>query len=74
VGWLIFDIFVDDGEVVFCEMECEVCVELFVLFLGVVVFGGGLVFDFCIEVDFEGLVVVFFDVVIVDVVKCIGFV
>ena len=72
-GRSISDIFVDDGEAAFREMEREVCAELLSSYGGVVALGGGSVLDPRTEADLEGVVVVFLDVAIADAAKRIGF-
>ncbi len=72
-GRSISDIFVDDGEPAFREMEREVCAELLASGSGVVALGGGSVLDPRTEADLEGLQVVFLDVAIADAAKRVGF-
>jgi shikimate kinase len=72
-GRSISDIFVDDGEAAFREMEREACTELLASSSGVVALGGGSVLDPRTEADLEGLAVVFLDVAIADAAKRIGF-
>ena len=72
-GRSIADIFVDDGEATFRELEREVCVDLLGSASGVVSLGGGSVLDPRTEVDLEGRTVVFLDVAIADAAKRIGF-
>lgn len=72
-GKSIADIFVDDGEPAFRELEREACVELLAGAQGVVSLGGGSVLDPRTEADLEGRTVVFLDVAISDAAKRIGF-
>ncbi len=72
-GRSISDIFVDDGEAAFRELEREVCAELLASAPGVVALGGGSVLDPRTEADLDGLLVVFLDVAIADAAKRIGF-
>ncbi|WP_426566860.1 shikimate kinase [Angustibacter sp. McL0619] len=72
-GRTISDIFVDDGEAAFRELEREVCAEVLAAGDGVVSLGGGSVLDPRTEQDLQGLVVVFLDVAISDAAKRIGF-
>ena len=72
-GRSISDIFVDDGEAAFRELEREVCAELLATGSGVVSLGGGSVLDPRTEQDLDGLVVAFLDVAISDAAKRIGF-
>ncbi len=72
-GKSIADIFVDDGEAAFRELEREVCVDLLAEARGVVSLGGGSVLDPRTEADLAGRTVVFLDVAIADAAKRIGF-
>lgn len=72
-GRSISDIFVDDGEPAFREMEREVCAELLTEGSGVLALGGGSVLDPRTEADLDGLEVVFLDVGIADAAKRVGF-
>ena len=72
-GRSISDIFVDDGEPAFREMEREVCAELLTEGSGVLALGGGSVLDPRTEADLDGLAVVFLDVGIADAAKRVGF-
>ena len=72
-GRSISDIFVDDGEAAFRELEREVCAELLTSSSGVIALGGGSVLDPRTETDLAGLTVVFLDVAIADAAKRIGF-
>jgi shikimate kinase len=72
-GRSISDIFVDDGEATFRELEREVCAELLTSSSGVIALGGGSVLDPRTETDLAGLTVVFLDVAIADAAKRIGF-
>ncbi len=72
-GKSISDLFVDDGEPVFRELERTVCAELLATAPGVVSLGGGSVLDPRTEAGLAGLTVVFLDVAISDAAKRIGF-
>lgn len=72
-GRSISDIFVDDGEPAFREMERAVCAELLAVDSGVVALGGGSVLDPRTEADLAGRAVVFLDVAIADAAKRVGF-
>jgi shikimate kinase len=72
-GKAIQDIFVDDGEPAFRELERAVCADLLRDNGGVVSLGGGSVLDPRTEADLDGLTVVFLDVAISDAAKRIGF-
>ncbi|KQX66710.1 shikimate kinase [Angustibacter sp. Root456] len=72
-GRSISDIFVDDGEPAFRELEREVCAQLLANGSGVVALGGGSVLDPRTEADLQGLHVVFLVVGIADAAKRVGF-
>jgi shikimate kinase len=72
-GKPISDIFFDDGEAAFRELERAVCAELLAGQGGVVSLGGGSVLDPRTEEDLAGLTVAFLDVSISDAAKRIGF-
>ncbi len=72
-GKAIADIFVEDGEPAFRELERDVCAELLSSAPGVVSLGGGSVLDPRTEADLTGLAVVFLDVAIADAAQRIGF-
>jgi shikimate kinase len=72
-GKPISDIFVDDGEPAFRELEREVCAQLLAEQPGVVSLGGGSVLDPRTEADLAGLTVGFLDVAIADAARRIGF-
>jgi shikimate kinase len=72
-GRSISDIFIEDGEATFRELEREVCAELLATGAGVLSLGGGSVLDPRTEQDLQGLAVVFLDVAISDAAKRIGF-
>lgn len=72
-GRSISDIFVDDDEPAFRDLERAVCAELLTSSAGVVALGGGSVLDPRTEADLAGLQVVFLDVAIADAAKRVGF-
>jgi shikimate kinase len=72
-GKSIYDLFIDDGEAAFRELEREVCAQLLAAEPGVLSLGGGSVLDPRTEADLAGLTVVFLDVAISDAAKRIGF-
>ncbi|MFC6005842.1 shikimate kinase [Angustibacter luteus] len=72
-GKSIYDLFIDDGEAAFRELEREVCALMLAEEPGVVSLGGGSVLDPRTEADLAGLTVVFLDVAISDAAKRIGF-
>ena len=72
-GRSISDIFVDDGEAAFRELERAVCAELLTRAAGVVSLGGGSVLDPRTEADLDGLAVAFLDVAIADAAQRVGF-
>ena len=72
-GRSIADIFVDDGEAAFRDLERAAVVELMGTAQGVVALGGGAVLDPCTEADLRGHAVVFLDVGIADAAKRVGF-
>lgn len=72
-GRSISDIFVDDGELAFRELERAAVVELLAPANGVLSLGGGAVIDPRTEADLVGQVVVFLDVGISDAAKRVGF-
>ena len=72
-GRSISDIFVDDGEPAFRELEREVCADLLADEPGVVALGGGSVLDPRTEADLADLTVVFLDVAIADAAVRVGF-
>ena len=72
-GRSISDIFVDDGEPAFRELERAAVVELLSSASGVLSLGGGAVIDPRTEADLAGHVVVFLDVGISDAAKRVGF-
>ncbi len=73
VGKSISDIFVDDGEPTFRDLERAEVARALVQEPGVVALGGGAVMDPITEAALEGQVVVFLDVAIADASKRIGF-
>ncbi|HET8987136.1 MAG TPA: shikimate kinase [Humibacillus sp.] len=72
-GRSISDIFVDDGEVVFRDLERAEVARALAQERGVVALGGGAVMDPLSEAALEGHTVVFLDVAIGDASKRIGF-
>lgn len=72
-GRSISDIFVDDGEPVFRELEREAVARALAEERGVVSLGGGAVMDPLTESALAGHTVVFLDVSIADASKRIGF-
>ena len=72
-GRSISDIFVDDGEPVFRELEREAVARALAQERGVVSLGGGAVMDPLTEAALAGHTVVFLDVSIADASKRIGF-
>lgn len=72
-GKSIADIFVDDGESAFRELERRAVVDLLATCDGVVSLGGGAVLDPRTEADLVGHTVVFLDVAISDAAKRVGF-
>lgn len=73
VGKSVSDIFVDDGEPAFRELERQACRGLITGFEGVVALGGGSVLDPGTEADLTGVPVVFLEVSIADAARRIGF-
>jgi shikimate kinase len=72
-GRSISDIFVDDGEVTFRDLERAEVARALADEQGVVALGGGAVMDPLSEAALEGHTVVFLDVAIADASKRIGF-
>ncbi len=72
-GRSVADIFVDDGEVTFRELERAAVAQLLASAQGVVSLGGGAVLDPRTEADLVGHRVVFLDVGISDAAKRVGF-
>jgi shikimate kinase len=72
-GRSISDIFVDDGEAVFRDLERAEVVRALAEEPGVVSLGGGAVMDPLTEATLSGHAVVFLDVAIADASKRIGF-
>ena len=72
-GRSIADIFVDDGEAVFRDLERAAVAELLSTAQGVLALGGGAVLDPRTEADLRGHAVVFLDVGIADAAKRVGF-
>lgn len=72
-GRSVADIFVDDGESTFRELERAAVVETLAASSGVLSLGGGAVLDPRTEADLAGLTVVFLDVGISDAAKRVGF-
>lgn len=72
-GRSIADIFVDDGEAVFRDLERAAVAELLRTSDGVLALGGGAVLDPRTEADLAGHAVVFLDVGISDAAKRVGF-
>ena len=72
-GRTISDIFVDDGEPVFRDLERAEVARSLAEERGVVALGGGAVMDPLTEAALAGHVVVFLDVAIADASKRIGF-
>lgn len=72
-GRAIADIFVDDGEPVFRELEHAATADLISGFDGVLALGGGAVLDPRTEAHLVGLPVVFLDVAIADASRRVGF-
>lgn len=72
-GRSIADIFVDDGEPAFRELERAVCADLLASAPGVVALGGGSVLDPRTRGELAGRTVVFLDVAIADAARRIGF-
>lgn len=72
-GRSIADIFVDDGEAAFRDLERVAVAELLVASDGVLALGGGAVLDPRTESDLVGHTVVFLDVGISDAAKRVGF-
>lgn len=72
-GRSISDIFVDDGEPAFRELERAAVVDLLQSADGVLSLGGGAVLDPRTEADLAGHAVVFLDVGIADAAKRVGF-
>lgn len=72
-GKRISDIFVDDGEPAFRELERDEVTRLLSEATGVLALGGGSVVDPRTEADLAGHVVVFLDVGIADAAKRVGF-
>ena len=72
-GPLISDIFVDDGEVAFRDLERAEVARALAEEPGVVALGGGAVMDPLSEAALAGHTVVFLDVAIADASKRIGF-
>jgi shikimate kinase len=73
VGKSISDIFVDDGEPVFRELERTEVARALRAQRGVLALGGGAVMDPATEVALAGHTVVFLDVAIADASKRVGF-
>lgn len=72
-GKRIADVFVDDGEPVFRELERSEVTRLLTEADGVLALGGGSVVDPRTESELTGQVVVFLDVGIADAAKRVGF-
>ena len=72
-GRSIADIFVDDGEAAFRDLERASVVDLLATARGVLALGGGAVLDPRTEADLSGHAVVFLDVGIADAAKRVGF-
>lgn len=72
-GRSIADIFVDDGEAAFRDLERAAVVDLLGTSDGVLALGGGAVLDPRTEADLAGHTVVFLDVGISDAAKRVGF-
>ena len=72
-GRSVADIFVDDGESTFRELERAAVADLLAGAQGVVSLGGGAVLDPRTEADLSGHAVVFLDVGIADAAKRVGF-
>ena len=72
-GRSIADIFVDDGEAAFRDLERAAVAELLSTAQGVLALGGGAVLDPRTEADLRGHAVVFLDVGIADAAKRVGF-
>lgn len=72
-GKSVADVFFEDGEAAFRELERQVCAELLAGQRGVVSLGGGSVLDPRTEADLVGLAVLFLDVAIADAARRIGF-
>ena len=72
-GRSIADIFVDDGEAAFRDLERAAVVDLLSTAQGVLALGGGAVLDPRTEADLRGHAVVFLDVGIADAAKRVGF-
>ncbi len=72
-GRSVADIFVDDGETVFRELERAAVASALAEERGVVSLGGGAVLDAGTRSRLEGLAVVFLDVGIADASRRIGF-
>lgn len=72
-GRSIADIFVDDGEAAFRDLERTAVAELLRTADGVLALGGGAVLDPRTEADLAGHTVVFLDVGISDAAKRVGF-
>ena len=72
-GRSIADIFIDDGEPVFRELERTAVADLLADEQGIVSFGGGAVLDPCTESELGAHIVAFLDVGIADAAKRVGF-
>lgn len=72
-GRSVGDIFVDDGEGRYRELEREAALDLLATRTGVVVLGGGAVLDPAVAASLDDARVVFLDVGIADAAKRIGF-
>jgi shikimate kinase len=72
-GRPISQIFVDDGEAAFRELERAACARLLAEADGVLSLGGGAVLDPRTEARLAGLTTIFLDVSIADAAKRIGF-
>lgn len=72
-GRTVADIFIDEGETVFRELERVAVADLLARERGVISLGGGAVLDSRTEADLGGCTVAFLDVSIADAAKRVGF-
>jgi shikimate kinase len=72
-GRRIAEIFIDDGEAAFRELERQTCAEVFAAADGVISVGGGAVLDPATEAELVPLTTVFLDVSIADASGRVGF-